>query len=478
MEMLAKYIRMRTARSAATASHPSVEHATEGIKKKNPADVTPLGFCQAFLKSVDQAATAERRDNPLSLPSFLSRERKRSGASAFGTLSGRSRLIARPPLILATFVASALLAWKCSQSTFACGLRARRQPPRTRALNMPLRASKRKTLRMLLHLGFAKLFSKAFFGFALWSMPRLAGVARAVTYIVCSFACSLQNPALPHTAVPKIKRSSRDSGAARQFTFFAKLSFLRKKAEWGECLWHSFRSLAAYCSSSAHPRNICCVGFARMEMLAKYIRMRTARSAATASHPCVEHATEGIKKKNPADVTPLGFCQAFLKSVFWLCIMVNAAPCGRRSRSHIHSMLLCLLLAKPGIAAYCCAKNKTIKPRQRSGTTIRFLCQAFFLAKEKSSGRSSTEFFAKLFFKKASIKPRQRSGATIRFLCQAFFLAKESGFARMEMLAKYIRMRTARSAATASHPSVEHATEGINQYREQSQTEMPVAVRR
>ena len=63
------------------------------------------------------------------------------GASAFGTLSGRSRLIARPPLILATFVASALLAWKCSQSTFACGLRARRQPPRTRVLNMPQRAS-------------------------------------------------------------------------------------------------------------------------------------------------------------------------------------------------------------------------------------------------------------------------------------------------------------------------------------------------
>jgi len=83
------------------------------------------------------------------------------GASAFGTLSGRSRLIARPPLILATFVASALLACKCSQSSFACGLRARRQPPRTRVLNMPQRASKRKTQRMLLHWGFAKLFSKA-----------------------------------------------------------------------------------------------------------------------------------------------------------------------------------------------------------------------------------------------------------------------------------------------------------------------------
>ncbi|MBE6358625.1 MAG: hypothetical protein E7057_05190 [Lentisphaerae bacterium] len=48
-----------------------------------------------------------------------------------------------------------------------------------------------------------------------------------------------------------------------------------------------------------------------MEMLAKYIRMRTARSAATASHPCVEHTTEGIKKKNPVDVTPLSFLLSF-----------------------------------------------------------------------------------------------------------------------------------------------------------------------
>jgi len=31
-------------------------------KKKTPAGVTPQGFCQAFLKSVDQAATLERRD--------------------------------------------------------------------------------------------------------------------------------------------------------------------------------------------------------------------------------------------------------------------------------------------------------------------------------------------------------------------------------------------------------------------------------
>ena len=67
--------------------------------------------------------------------------------------------------------------------------------------------------------------------------------------------------------------------------------------------------------------------------------------------------------------------------------MVNPAPCWRRSRSHIHSMLLCLLLAKPGIAAYCCAKNKSIKPRHRSGATVRFLCQAFFLVKESGEGR-------------------------------------------------------------------------------------------
>ena len=229
---------------------------------------------------------------------------------------------------------------------------------------------------------FCQAFSKSVFCFALWAIPRLAGVARAVTYIVCSFACSLQNPALPHTAVQKINRSSRDIGAARQFAFFAKLSFLQKKnpadvtplgfckaffksvdqaataerrdssfslpsflfckrkrasrdccgslgssikllrlRSRGECLWHSFRSLAAYCSSSAHPRNICCVGFARMEMLAKYIRMRTARSAATASHPCVERSTEGInqyrhdiKKYSDAVFLPFQCYQFQLKS--------------------------------------------------------------------------------------------------------------------------------------------------------------------
>ncbi|MBE6358679.1 MAG: hypothetical protein E7057_05460 [Lentisphaerae bacterium] len=67
MEMLAKYIRMRTARSAATASHPCVERSTEGINQYRE---------QSLFKSVDQAATSERRDNPLSLPNFLFCKRK------------------------------------------------------------------------------------------------------------------------------------------------------------------------------------------------------------------------------------------------------------------------------------------------------------------------------------------------------------------------------------------------------------------
>jgi len=159
------------------------------------ADVTPLSFLQSFFQKRRSSRDSGAARQSAFFASFLSRERKRArqftffaklsflrkkaerggtlrfpplklpslkslpvtvaghwvlplsycacapGASAFGTLSGRSRLIARPPLILATFVASALLAWKCSQSSFACGLRARRQPPRTRALNMPQRAS-------------------------------------------------------------------------------------------------------------------------------------------------------------------------------------------------------------------------------------------------------------------------------------------------------------------------------------------------
>ena len=114
-----------------------------------------------------------------------------------------------------------------------------------------------------------------------------------------------RDTAFPSPQTPLPQEPSRDCCGS----LGSSIKLLRLRSR-GECLWHSFRSLAAYCSSSAHPRNICCVGFARMVLLAKFIRMRTARSAATASHPCVERPTEGIKKKNPADVTPLGFCQA------------------------------------------------------------------------------------------------------------------------------------------------------------------------
>ena len=130
----------------------------KSIKPRHRSGATVHFLCQAFFFAKESGLPVTVAGHwvlPLSYCACA------PGASAFGTLSGRSRLIARPPLILATFVASALLACKCSQSTFACGLRARRQPPRTRVLNMPQRASKRKTQRMLLHLGFAKLFSKA-----------------------------------------------------------------------------------------------------------------------------------------------------------------------------------------------------------------------------------------------------------------------------------------------------------------------------
>ena len=100
-----------------------------------------------------------------------------------------------------------------------------------------------------------------------------------------------RDTAFPSPQTPLPQGPSRDCCGA----LGSSIKLLRLRSR-GECLWHSFRSLAAYCSSSAHPRNICCVGFARMEMLAKFIRMRTARSAATASHPCVEHATEGINQ--------------------------------------------------------------------------------------------------------------------------------------------------------------------------------------
>jgi len=152
----------------------SVFASTKQKKKKifsvfTPTEVSLPGNCIIPCSSIYRRSVCLRggtlRFPPLKLPTLkglpvtpqshwvlpLSYCACAPGASAFGTLSGRSRLIARPPLILATFVASALLAWKCSQSTFACGLRARRQPPRTRALNVPRRASKRKNQRVLLH---------------------------------------------------------------------------------------------------------------------------------------------------------------------------------------------------------------------------------------------------------------------------------------------------------------------------------------
>ena len=108
------------------------------IKPRQRSGATIRFLCQAFFLAKESGLPVTVAGHwvlPLSYCACA------PGASAVGTLSGRSRLIARPPLILATFVASALLAWLCSQSTFACGLRARRQPPRTRVLNMPQRAS-------------------------------------------------------------------------------------------------------------------------------------------------------------------------------------------------------------------------------------------------------------------------------------------------------------------------------------------------
>ena len=100
-----------------------------------------------------------------------------------------------------------------------------------------------------------------------------------------------RDTAFPSPQTPLPQGASRDS--SKPLGSSIKLLRLRSR---GECLWHSFRSLAAYCSSSAHPRDICRIGFARMVLLAKFIRMRTARSAATASHPCVERPTEGINQ--------------------------------------------------------------------------------------------------------------------------------------------------------------------------------------
>ena len=85
-----------------------------------------------------------------------------------------------------------------------------------------------------------------------------------------------------------------------------------------------------------------------------------------------------LSESNQTGVLP----SFFPKKRFLLCIMGNPVPCGRRSRSHIHSMLLCLLLAKPGIAAYCCAKNKSIKASE-AAATFRFSLHTFFSREKK-----------------------------------------------------------------------------------------------
>ena len=96
--------------------------------------------------------------------------------------------------------------------------------------------------------------------------------------------CFLPSPLFPGFS----RASSGILGLSR------KLSRLRSR---GDCLWQSFRSLAAYCSPSAHPRNFCCSAFALSGQ--KFIRMRAARSAATASHPWRKVATVVIHRKYP-----------------------------------------------------------------------------------------------------------------------------------------------------------------------------------
>ncbi|MBR7106919.1 MAG: hypothetical protein IKC89_00755, partial [Lentisphaeria bacterium] len=53
------------------------------VKRKPRRVLLHRGFAKLLFKSVDQAATTERRDGSLSLPSFLSRERKRARQFAF-----------------------------------------------------------------------------------------------------------------------------------------------------------------------------------------------------------------------------------------------------------------------------------------------------------------------------------------------------------------------------------------------------------
>ena len=145
----------------------------------------------------------------------------------------------------------------------------------------------RKTPVKLLPQGFCKAFFKSVDQARQRSGATIRFLCQA--FFLAKESGEGRDTAFPSPQTPLPQGASRDCCGA----LGSSIKLLRLRSR-GECLWHSFRSLAAYCSSSAHPRNFCCVGFARMALLAKFIRMRTARSAATASHPCVEHATEGI----------------------------------------------------------------------------------------------------------------------------------------------------------------------------------------
>ena len=57
------------------------------------------------------------------------------------------------------------------------------------------------------------VFPKAFFALAYGQFRALLSSQRSVSYKVCAFACSLQNPKFPHNPVQK--RSRRDNGVPR-----------------------------------------------------------------------------------------------------------------------------------------------------------------------------------------------------------------------------------------------------------------------
>ena len=115
-------------------------------------------------------------------------------------------------------------------------------------------------------------------------------------------------------------------------------------------------------------------------------------------------------------------------------------------------------------------KNKPIKPRQRSGATVRFLCRAFFLVKESGVGRppdrlcrSSNGCALRLAWavfprrNRLLLVLRSSSQLLLRWLCSHGFARKVHSHADCAL-----------APSRCSHPGVERSTEGINQYREQS----------